>query len=77
MIEILGNNLKKFFDTIDNPPKDADITYAGKQYEVWKVSDELFKKMCDMTEEEFVDLMNEIEYVIGQFERLWNDFSHC
>lgn len=59
MIEILGNNLKQFFDTIDNPPKNADITYAGKRYEVWKVSDELHKKMCDMSEEEFIELAGE------------------
>ena len=56
MVEILGNNLKQFFDAIDNPPKDAEITYAGERYEVWEVSDELHKKMCDMSEEEFVGL---------------------
>ena len=59
MIEILGNNLKQFFDIVDNPPKDAEITYAGERYEVWKVSDELHKKMCDMSEEEFVELAGE------------------
>lgn len=59
MIEILGKNLNQFFDTIDNPPNDADITYAGDKYEVWKVSDELFKKMCDMSEEEFIKLAGE------------------
>ena len=59
MKEILGDNLKKFFDAVDNPPNDADITYAGNRYEVWEVSDELFKKMCDMSEEEFVELAGE------------------
>ena len=59
MKEILGDNLKKFFDTVDNPPNDADITYAGRKYEVWKVSDELYEKMCDMSEEEFVELAGE------------------
>lgn len=59
MVEILGNNLKQFFDTIDNPPNDAEITYAGDRYEVWEVSDELFHKMCDMTEEEFVGIAGE------------------
>ena len=59
MIEILGNNLKQFFDIIDNPPNDAEITYAGERYEVWEVSDELHKKMCDMTEEKFVELAGE------------------
>ena len=59
MIEILGDNLKKFFDAIDSEMKNADITYAGERYEVWKVSDELHKKMCDMSEEEFVELAGE------------------
>lgn len=59
MVEILGNNLKKFFDIIDSSLNNADITYAGKQYEVWKVSDELHKKMCDMSEEEFIELAGE------------------
>lgn len=59
MVEILGNNLKKFFDTIDSNYSEADITYAGNRYEVWEVSDELFKKMCDMSEEEFVDIASE------------------
>ena len=48
MVEILGKNLKQFFDTIDNPPNDAEITYAGDRYEVWEVSDDLFIKMCDI-----------------------------
>lgn len=59
MVEILGDNLKKFFDIIDNPPKDAEITYAGERYEVWEVSDVLFQKMCNMSEEEFVELAGE------------------
>lgn len=59
MVEILGNNLKQFFDAIDNPPNDADITYAGNEYEVWKVSDELFQKICVMSEEEFIKLAGE------------------
>ena len=59
MVEILGDNLKKFFDIIDNPPKDAEITYAGNRYEVWEVSDGLHNKMCDMSEEEFIELAGE------------------
>ena len=59
MKEILGKNLKKFFDTIDNPPNDAEITSAGDKYEVWKVSDELFEKMCNMTEEKFIGIAGE------------------
>lgn len=58
-MEILGNNLKQFFDTIDKPQNDADITYANNKYEVWEVSNELFKKMCDMTEEKFIELAGE------------------
>ena len=49
MVEILGCDLKRFFDTVDNPPKDAEITYAGNSsginYEVWEVSDE-YLKLC-------------------------------
>ena len=56
MLEILGGNLKRFFDTVDSKCKNADITYAGNRYEVWEVSDELFEKMCNMSEEEFIKL---------------------
>ena len=58
-MEILGNKLKRFFDIVDNPPNDAKITYAGNKYEVWEVSEDLFNKMCDMSEEEFVKLAGE------------------
>lgn len=58
-MEILGNNLKKFFDAIDSECNNADITYAGNRYEVWKVSDTLFKRMCSMSEDEFVELAGE------------------
>lgn len=59
MVEILGNNLVDFFNVIDNNYNSAEITYSGDKYEVWEVSDELFKRMCDMSEEEFVDLAGE------------------
>lgn len=59
MKEILGGNLKLFFDLMDKNCDAADITYAGNRYEVWKVSDELFTKMCDMTEERFIELAGE------------------
>ena len=59
MKEILGKNLKKFFDVVDSECNDADITYAGDRYEVWKVSDKLFDKICDMSEEEFVGIAGE------------------
>ena len=57
MVEILGNSLSSLFkNTKLNgvctykgiPKKEFDITY-----EVWEVSDEVFKTMCDMTDEEF------------------------
>jgi hypothetical protein len=41
---------------MDKNCEDSDITYAGNQYEVWKVSDDLFQKMCDMSEEKFVEI---------------------
>ena len=58
MVEILGAHLKSFFDVVDNPPRDADIAYANDNYgyEVWEVSDELFKRMSDMSEEEFIKI---------------------
>ena len=59
MIEILGNNLKQFFAIVDNPPNDAEITYAGEGYEVGEISDELRNKMCNMSEEEFIELAGE------------------
>ena len=57
-MEILGGNLKKFFDTVDNPPNDAEITYAGNEYEVWEVSDELHKRfeICSVS---IVSIYNE------------------
>ncbi len=56
MPEVLGKNLKEFFDKVDPSYKDAEITYANDRYEVWNISDELFDRMCNMTEEEFVKL---------------------
>lgn len=59
MKEILGGNLKKFFDIVDKSYKEAEITYAGNRYEVWEVSDELFIQMCNMSEDEFIRLAGE------------------
>jgi hypothetical protein len=56
MVEILGGNLRNFFDRVDREVKNADITYTGELYEVWEVSDELFERMCNMTEEQFYDI---------------------
>ena len=58
-MEILGNNLKNFFDKIDNPSNEAEITYAGSEYEVWIVTKELFDKMCNMSENDFTELAGE------------------
>lgn len=60
MKEILGNNLKKFFDIVDPHYSEAEITYSdyGK-YEVWEVSDKLFEKMCNMSEEKFEEISGE------------------
>ena len=55
MKEILGNNLKHFFNTEIN----GELTYKGNRYEVWEVSDETFNIMCEMTEEKFVELASE------------------
>lgn len=60
MKEILGNNLKKFFNIVDPHYSEAEITYSdyGK-YEVWEVSDKLFEKMCNMSEEKFEEISGE------------------
>lgn len=50
MREILANNLQSLFD---NTSLNGKCTYRGNTYEVWEVSDEDFKIMYDMTEEEF------------------------
>ena len=60
MKEILGNNLKRFFDVIDPHYSEAEITYSGYgEYEVWEVSDKLFEEMCNMTEEKFEEIAGE------------------
>lgn len=59
MKEILGKNLTYFFDGVDEDYIQAEITYAGSRCEVWEVSDKLHKEMCNMTEEQFVELAGE------------------
>lgn len=59
MKEILGYNLKRFFDAVDKNYNNADITYAGNRYEVLEVSDKLFDKMCYMSEGQFSELAGE------------------
>ena len=58
MKEILGNHLMNFMIRMSDHKEYErhQRTYKGDRYEVWEVSDDLFKDMCDMTEEMFVDL---------------------
>lgn len=50
-MEILGNKLKRFFDIVDNPPNDAEITYAeidmryGKYLETYLIRCVICQKM--------------------------------
>lgn len=55
MKEILGHNLKQFFDKNDN----VKNTYTGEEFEVWEVSDEIFSRMSNMSENEFIKLAGE------------------
>lgn len=53
MEEILAENLRSLFD---NSNLTGTCTYKGELYEIWEVSDEVFEIMCDMTEEDFINL---------------------
>lgn len=55
MKEILANNLGQFIKN----GIDGKCTYKGNRYEVWEVSNKAFDIMCDMSEEEFVQLAGE------------------
>lgn len=59
MKEILGNNLKQFFDIIDPNYNEAEIEFKNNEYEVWYVTDKLYEQMCNMTEDGFVKLAGE------------------
>lgn len=56
MQEILAENLQPLFD---NTSLTGKKTYSGELYEVWEVSDEDFKLMCEIDEEEFERLCPE------------------
>jgi hypothetical protein len=56
MVEILGGNLKTFMDSVGKDYEAVEITYAGKDYEVWEISDELLQRMRNMPEDEFFTL---------------------
>lgn len=50
MKEILAKNLQSLFDSTFIH---GECTYKGDLYEVWEVSDENFKNMCDMADDVF------------------------
>lgn len=54
-MEILGNNLKRFFDTLDKA-YESEVMYSGKEYEVWDITEDQYKIMCAMTEEGFASI---------------------
>ena len=56
MQEILAKNLQPLFD---NTSLTGKKTYSGELYEIWDVSGEDFKSMCDMSDEEFEKLCPE------------------
>lgn len=58
-MEILGGDLKNFFSKLNNSPDEVENTYCGDRFEVWDVSENLYNKMCDMSEEEFLKLAGE------------------
>lgn len=60
MKEILGNNLEQFFNnSFLNNDITRKLTYKGNRYEVWEVSDTAFDVMCDMSEEQFIEMAGE------------------
>lgn len=58
-MEILGGNLKSFFNKMNNQQNEAENTYFGDKFEVWDVSENLYNKMYGMTEDEFLKLAGE------------------
>ena len=60
MVEILGNNLLNFFETIE-VLNEGVITrsYKGKDYEVWSVYDSMFDRMSKISDEHFEILAGE------------------
>ena len=61
MVEILGNHLMRFMIAMSDHKEYErhQRKYKGARYEVWEISDDLFKDMCDITEEMFIDLAGE------------------
>ena len=57
LVEILGNNLTEFFSSLEvRGSSVVKMTYKGPRYEVWTLSESVFKQICDMTETQFVEL---------------------
>lgn len=58
-IEILGGYLDRFFEQY-NITDTVNKTYDSERYQVWEIPESLFNAMCNMTEEQFVELAGEI-----------------
>ena len=55
MIEIIGENLQTF---MENMHINATLTYSGnigywEHFEVWELNDDKFKRLCEITDEQF------------------------
>lgn len=50
MIEVIANN---FNEVLNGEHLEGKLTYNGKRYEIWEISDEVHKVLCDMTDEYF------------------------
>lgn len=60
LVEVLGNDLTEFFSKLEvRGSSVVKMTYKGPRYEVWTLSESVFKAICDMTEEQFVNLAGE------------------
>lgn len=55
--EIKGNGLGFLFNTIDPKCEKADIDYACTEYEVWKVTDDLYEELSDMKEDKICNFL--------------------
>lgn len=56
MVEIYAGHMKRFFKKSGIKAKCTYANDAGYRKEVWEVQDDDFKKMCEMSDEEFTAL---------------------
>lgn len=56
MVEIYAGHMKRFFKKSGIKAKCTYTNDAGYKKEVWEVQDDDFKKMCEMSDEEFTAL---------------------